>query len=75
MSRACWFCAAAGLSTGRLRRLLGHSRLRAELLNETLVISIVHAHEAFAAWADDYNTKRPHLSLGSATPALYAGES
>ena len=46
--------------------------MRDELLNETLFMSIAHAREAVAAWADDYNTARPHSSLGYATPAAYA---
>ena len=46
--------------------------MSAELLNETLFMRIAHAREAVAAWADDYNTERPHSSLGYAIPAAYA---
>ena len=46
--------------------------MRDELLNETLFMSIAHARKAGAAWADDYNTERPHSSLVYATPAAYA---
>ena len=49
-----------------------NGRMRDELLNETLFMSIDHAREAVTAWADDYNTARPHSSLGYATPAAYA---
>jgi len=46
--------------------------MRNELLNETLFMSIAHTREAVAAWADNYNTARPHSSLGYATPTAYA---
>lgn len=46
--------------------------MRDKLLNETLFMSIAHAREAVAAWADDYNTARPHSSLNYANPAAYA---
>ena len=49
-----------------------NGRLRDELLNETLFSSLRHAHEALANWKDDYNTVRPHSSLGNLTPAAYA---
>lgn len=32
------------------------------------------AREKIAAWVDDYNTRRPHSSLGYATPAAFAAE-
>ncbi len=51
-----------------------NGRMRDELLNETLFTSLAHAREAVAAWADDYNTERPHSSLGYATPAAHAAE-
>ena len=49
-----------------------NGRMRDEPLNETLFTSLAHAREAVAAWADDYNTERPHSSLGYATPAAHA---
>jgi putative transposase len=49
-----------------------NGRLRDELLNETLFISLGHAREALATWKDDYNTVRPHSGLGNLTPAAYA---
>jgi putative transposase len=52
-----------------------NGRLRDELLNETLFSSLRHAHEALADWKDDYNTVRPHSSLGNLTPAAYANGS
>jgi putative transposase len=49
-----------------------NGRLRDELLNETLFTSIAHAREALAIWKDDYNTVRPHSSIGNVPPAVYA---
>jgi len=48
--------------------------MRDELLNETLLMSIGHAREKTAAWACDYNTGRPHSSLGYASPAAFTAE-
>ena len=55
----------------RLHREL-QRRLRDELLNETLFISLAQAREALAAWKDDYNTVRPHSAIGNLPPAIYA---
>jgi len=49
-----------------------NGRLRDELLNETLFGSLAHARVALAAWQIDYNTVRPHSSLGNLPPADYA---
>jgi putative transposase len=49
-----------------------NGRMRDELLNETLFLSLAHARAVIRAWADDYNTERPHSSLGYATPAAFA---
>ena len=49
-----------------------NGRMRDELLNETLFFTIGQAREILARWVDDYNTERPHLSLGYATPAAFA---
>ena len=51
-----------------------NGRMRDELLNETLFMSMGHAREKITAWADDYNTGRPHSSLGYATPAAFAAQ-
>ncbi len=48
-----------------------HSRLRDELLNETLFVSLAHARAVLAVWKGDYNTIRPHGSLGNLPPAAY----
>src|SRR5215471_13883427 len=52
-----------------------NGRLRDELLNETLFSSLAHAREVLSLWQDDYNTVRPHSSLGNFTPAAYADRS
>ena len=51
-----------------------NGRMRDELLNETLFTSLAHAREEIAAWTHDYNTGRPHSSLGYATPAAFAAD-
>ena len=49
-----------------------NGRMRDELLNETLFLSMGHARDILAEWVDDYNTERPHSSLDYATPAAFA---
>ena len=51
-----------------------NGRMRDELLNETLFMSLAHARVEIVAWVDDYNRERPHSSLGYATPAAFAAE-
>ncbi|MGB3722012.1 MAG: IS3 family transposase [Pacificimonas sp.] len=51
-----------------------NGRMRDELLNETLFLSMAHARVEIAAWVDDYNRERPHSSLGYTTPAAFAAE-
>jgi putative transposase len=46
--------------------------MRDELLNETLFFGLDHARTTIANWADDYNSQRPHSSLGYMTPTAYA---
>jgi len=48
-----------------------NGRLRDELLNETLFGSLAHARVALAEWRLDYNTVRPHSSLGKLPPVDY----
>jgi transposase InsO family protein len=47
--------------------------MRDELLNESLFVDLDQARQLIGAWAADYNTARPHSSLGYKTPAAYAG--
>ncbi|ALH83287.1 integrase (plasmid) [Sphingopyxis macrogoltabida] len=51
-----------------------NGRMRDELLNETLFLSLDHARVVIAAWVEDYNHERPHSSLGYETPAAFAAE-
>ncbi len=49
-----------------------NGRMRDELLNESLFFGLDHARSAIAEWKEDFNTARPHSSLGYQTPAAYA---
>jgi transposase InsO family protein len=49
-----------------------NGRMRDELLNESLFFGLDHARSAIADWVADFNTARPHSSLGYQTPAAYA---
>jgi putative transposase len=49
-----------------------NGRLRDELLNETLFVSIQHARKMLALWRTDYNTVRPHSALADLAPTTYA---
>jgi transposase InsO family protein len=49
-----------------------NGRMRDELLNESLFFGLDHARSKISAWADDYNRRRPHSSLGYVPPAVYA---
>lgn len=49
-----------------------HGRLRDECLNEHWFTSLADAREKIEAWRVDYNTERPHSSLGYRTPEEFA---
>ena len=49
-----------------------HSRLRDEFLAMEEFESLAAARKHTAAFRDDYNHRRPHGSLGYATPAAFA---
>ena len=49
-----------------------NGRMRDELLNESLFFGLAHAREELGVWVTDYNTERPHSSLGYQTPAAFA---
>ena len=51
-----------------------NGRMRDELLNETLFFDLDQARQLIGAWVADYNTARPHSSLGYQTPAAYADQ-
>ena len=69
-----WHYTAPGKPTQNAFVESFNGRMRDELLNETQFMSMGHAREKISAWADDYNTGRPHSSLGYATPAAFAAE-
>ena len=48
-----------------------NGRLRDECLNTNWFLSIKHAREIIERWRKDYNTFRPHSSLGGLTPAEF----
>ena len=45
---------------------------RDECLNETLFSSLAKARTTISAWKEDYNSNRPHSSLGNITPSEFA---
>ena len=45
---------------------------RDECLNETLFSSLSEARQRISAWKEDYNSYRPHSSLGNLTPNEFA---
>ena len=71
-ARVEWHYIAPGKPTQNAFIKSFNGRLRDELLNETLFVSLAHARSALAEWKDDYNTVRPHSRLGNLPPADYA---
>lgn len=49
-----------------------NGRFRDECLNEHWFLTMAHARRAIEAWRIEYNTERPHSSLGNLTPEEYA---
>jgi putative transposase len=49
-----------------------NGRFRDECLNEHWFLTMAHAHRIIDAWHTEYNTERPHCSLGDLTPEEYA---
>jgi putative transposase len=49
-----------------------NGKFRDECLNEHWFLSVAEARTIIEAWRHDYNTVRPHGSLGQQTPAAYA---
>lgn len=49
-----------------------NGKFRDECLNEHWFLSVAEAQQIIEAWRIDYNTVRPHRSLGQQTPAAYA---
>jgi putative transposase len=67
-----WHYTAPGKPTQNAFVERFNGRLRDELLNETLFSSLGHARSELEAWKEDYNTVRPHGSLGNLPPTIYA---
>jgi len=51
-----------------------NGKLRDECLNETLFSSLPDAKYELAKWREDYNSCRPHSSIGNLTPKEFAGK-
>jgi putative transposase len=70
-----WHCIAPGkpMQNGFVESLIG--RFRDECLNEHLFRSLPAARRLIEAWRADYNTTRPHTSLGGLTPNALATRS
>jgi len=49
-----------------------NGRLRDECLNEHIFGNLAEARQIIENWRIDYNTERPHTSLGGLAPAVYA---
>lgn len=49
-----------------------NGKFRDECLNEHWFVTMRHAREVIEAWRIEYNTERPHSSLGDLTPEEYA---
>ena len=67
-----WHCIAPGKPTQNSFIESFNGRLRDECLNEHLFSSLPDARRIIEAWKIDYNTKRPHSSLGGLTPTEFA---
>ena len=48
-----------------------NGKIRDECLNENVFTSLAHARGLIEAWRQDYNTVRPHSSIGYQTPHAY----
>ena len=51
-----------------------NSKMRDELLNETLFFGLDQARRIVASWVADYNAARPHSALAYETPAAFAAQ-
>jgi putative transposase len=49
-----------------------NGRFRDECLNEHWFLTMAHARETIENWRKEYNTERPHSSLGDLTPEGFA---
>lgn len=74
-SRVDWHYIAPGKPTQNAFAESFNGRLRDECLNEHWFESLADARAKIEAWRIDYNTVRPHSSLGNLPPATYAKSS
>ena len=51
-----------------------NGKLRDELLNRELFLSLADARYVLDEWRLDYNHRRPHSGIGWQTPATYAAK-
>ena len=49
-----------------------NGRFRDECLNQHWFVNLADAQRTIEQWRQDYNTARPHSSLGNLTPAEFA---
>ena len=56
------------------RRLFTRLKCRAPADRLYVTVHAVTAREKITAWEWDYNTRRPHSSLGYSTPAAFAAD-
>jgi putative transposase len=73
--RVAWHYIEPGkpMQNGFVESLIG--RLRDECLNEHVFRSLPAARRTIDLWRADYNTERPHTSLGGLTPVAFANRS
>jgi putative transposase len=50
------------------------SKMRDELLNETLFFTFDHARKVIAEWVEDYDNSIPHSAVAYQTPAAFAAK-
>ena len=48
-----------------------NGRFRDECLNEHWFLGMSHARQIIESWRIEYNTERPHSSLGNLTPEQF----
>lgn len=53
-------------TTGKIERF--HGTLRRDFLGDQVFEDLAHAQAAIDAWVVEYNTDRPHSSIGDCTP-------
>jgi putative transposase len=70
-----WHYIAPGRPTQNAFVECFNGRLRDECLNEHLFHGLREARQIIEAWRADYNSARPHTSLGGLTPREFATRS